>query len=219
MERVEHSGESDTSGSVLSAIIDGVWRPTWPLMTERLLLRPLQPDDVEALYSYQSRPDVCRYIPYEPRSRQTIGELIADPTRNRQALDDEGQALLLAAVSRSSHAVVGDLMLRWASRRSRSAEIGYVFSPDHWGNGYATEAARALVMMAFDGLGVHRVFARVDARNEASVRVLQRLGMRQEAHFRENDWFKGEWSDELDYALLENEWRSTIQPPTGLGTV
>jgi RimJ/RimL family protein N-acetyltransferase len=71
-----------------------------------------------------------------------------------------------------------------------------------------TEACRVLLALAFDGLGLHRVMARVDARNDASARVLRRLGMRQESHLRENEWFKGEWSDELDFAMLEDEWRA-----------
>jgi RimJ/RimL family protein N-acetyltransferase len=84
-----------------------------------------------------------------------------------------------------------------------------VFDPEMGGQGYATEAAAAMVDLAFNGLGAHRVYARIDARNLASVRLAKRLGLRREAHLRENEWFKGEWTDELIYAVLDREWSRT----------
>jgi RimJ/RimL family protein N-acetyltransferase len=83
-----------------------------------------------------------------------------------------------------------------------------VLNPEHEGHGYVTEACRALLALAFDGLDLHRVVGRVDARNEKSAAVLRRLGMRQEAVLVENEWFKGEWTTELDFAILAAEWRA-----------
>jgi RimJ/RimL family protein N-acetyltransferase len=103
--------------------------------------------------------------------------------------------------------LVGDVVLFWTSAEHRSGEIGYVLNPEHQGRGYATEAAQALLALAFDGLGLHRVMARLDERNGASAAVLRRLGMRQEARLVENEWFKGEWTNELDFAILAREWR------------
>jgi RimJ/RimL family protein N-acetyltransferase len=78
--------------------------------------------------------------------------------------------------------------------------------PDHQGRGYATEAAAALLELAFDGFGMHRVIGRLEARNTPSARVLEKLGMRREAHFVENELVKGEWQSELVYAVLAAEW-------------
>jgi RimJ/RimL family protein N-acetyltransferase len=181
-----------------------MFAPDFPVLTERLMLRPLAPDDLDALLAYQSRADVCRYIPGEPRTRTDVAARIA---RTRTALDAEGQALLLAVVSRSSHEVLGDVMLAWTSEQHRSGEIGYVFHPEHHGRGYATETARALLRLAFEGLGLHRVIARIDQRNGASAGVAERLGMRREAVLVDNEWFKGGWATEVDYAILEREWR------------
>ena len=97
-------------------------------------------------------------------------------------------------------------MLFFHSVEHRSGEIGWVFHPGYSGRGYATEASHALLHLAFDELGLHRVIARVDARNEASLRLADRLGMRREAHLVSNEWFKGVWSDEIDFAVLEHEW-------------
>ena len=183
--------------------------PSYPLETERLLIRPLNAaTDAAALAAYQSRADVCRYIPYEPRTREQIAERIADPTRTRSTLEKAGEGIWLAVELRSTGQVVGDVVLIWTSEEHQSAEIGYVFHPDHHGNGYATEACRALLALAFDELKVHRVTARVDARNDASAAVLRRLGMREEALLVENEWFKSEWTSEIDFAILDAEWRA-----------
>lgn len=91
-------------------------------------------------------------------------------------------------------------------REHRGGEIGYVFHPDAGGRGYASEACSALLALAFDELGLHRVTARLDSRNDASARLAARLGMRQEAHLMRNEMFKGEWSDEVVFAMLAEEW-------------
>jgi RimJ/RimL family protein N-acetyltransferase len=93
------------------------------------------------------------------------------------------------------------------SAEHRQGEIGFVFHPDHHGKGYATETARLLLELAFDEYAMHRVIGRLEPRNERSARLLERLGMRQEAHLVENEFVKGEWQSELVYALLEDEWR------------
>jgi RimJ/RimL family protein N-acetyltransferase len=186
-----------------------VLKPEYPILTERLLLRPLDPTtDVDAVHAYQSREDVCRYVPYSPRTREEVAERLADPERTRSTLENEGEVVNLAVVERDTGFLVGDVVLFWRSVEHRSGEIGYVFNPEFQGRGYATEAGSALLALAFDGLGLHRVIARIDERNEASAAVLRRLGMRQEAVLVENEWFKGEWSTEIDFAVLAAEWRA-----------
>lgn len=179
-------------------------RPTYPIQTKRLLLRPLQPDDVASLYTYRSREDVCRYLLHPP---QTFDQLVARIANSRSELTDEGQVLTVAAIERETGAFVGDVVLMWHSREHRAGEIGYVLNPEHAGNGYATEAGAALLRLGFDELGLHRITGRLDARNTASARVLEKLGLRREAHFVENEFIKGEWTDELVYATLATEWR------------
>jgi RimJ/RimL family protein N-acetyltransferase len=107
---------------------------------------------------------------------------------------------------------VGDCVLFWHSEEHAQGEIGYVLNPAHHGRGLATEAATALLRLGFEGLGMHRITGRLDARNTASARVLERIGMRREAHLVENEFVKGEWTDELIYAMLRAEWEAR-QPP------
>lgn len=180
-------------------------RPHYPVRSARLALRPLGPDDVDALVAYRSQPDVCRWVPFEPMDESTVVERLAGPW-SRTTLDDEGQALTLGLTVSDGGPVIGDVLLAWHSRVHRSGEIGYVLNPAFAGHGYATEAVHTLLHLAFDELALHRVTARVDVRNRASARLATRLGMRQEAHLIENEWFKGGWSDELDFALLADEW-------------
>ena len=93
--------------------------------------------------------------------------------------------------------------------RTEGGEIGYAFDPAFGGRGLATEAAAAMLRLGFEDLGLHRVIARLDARNLPSARLCERLGMRLEARLVRNEWFKGEWSDELDFAMLADEWPAT----------
>ena len=180
-------------------------RPAYPLQTDRLLLRPFAATDFDALLAIQSRADVARYLYWDPRTAAEVRETL-DVKVRATAIVAEGDNVSLAAVLRESGELIGDCSLHWASAEHRQAEIGFAFHPDHHGHGYATEAAAALLALAFDDLKAHRVFGRLEARNTASARVLERLGMRKEAHLVENEHVKGEWQSEVVYALLEREW-------------
>jgi len=188
--------------------------PELPIDTDRLTLRWIDGEnDVDAVHAYLSLPDVCRYIPFEPHTREKVAERLARPVMRQRSLDEsgEGQALFFAIVLKDDGRMIGDVMLAWSD--DTNAEIGYVLHPEFHGRGYATEAARAVLRLAFDGLGVHRVTARIDERNPASAGVLRKLGMRQEAVLVENEWFKGEWSTEIDFAILDREWRAGLASP------
>jgi RimJ/RimL family protein N-acetyltransferase len=107
--------------------------------------------------------------------------------------------------------LVGDTMVMWRNDRQRHGEIGYAFDPDQAGQGYATEAAHALLHLSFDDLGWHRVTANIVEGNTPSVRVVERLGMRHEARHVESTPIGDGWEDLHVYALLDREWRES--PP------
>ena len=153
----------------------------------------------------RSDAEVARYLYDEPFSPDRTRDLLA----RRIAATSwaaEGDWLGAVAVERESGIVVGEVGLFWISDRDRTAEIGFIFDPRHQGKGFATEASQALLEWAFGGAGLHRVIGRTEARNTASNRVLEKLGMRLEAHFVENEWVKDEWQSELVYAILDREW-------------
>jgi RimJ/RimL family protein N-acetyltransferase len=170
-------------------------------------LRPLSTEDIADLLTYRSLPEVCRYVPFEPMDEAMIRKKL-EGDYSRKDIDAEGQALILGMELTDEGRLVGDLMIRVHSELHRSGEIGWVISPDFSGRGLATEGARALLRLAFDELGLHRVTARVEAENTPSRRLAERIGMRQEAELVKNEWFKGAWSSEVDFAMLEEEWRT-----------
>ncbi len=186
-------------------------RPDYPISTERLRLRPLGASDADALLAYRSIPEACRWVPFEPMDAAEIAKRLAGHWANT-TIDDEGQNLTLGIEVTATGELVGDVILMLHSLEHRSGEIGYILHPAHGGRGYATEAVRTMLGLAFDDLGLRRVVARVDARNADSARLATRLGMRQEAHLLSNEWFKGGWSDELVFAMLDEEWTAGPGP-------
>ncbi|MGM1063335.1 GNAT family N-acetyltransferase [Saccharothrix sp. Mg75] len=190
-------------------------KPHYPVRTRRLALRPFTGADHAALHSWQSRPDVVRYLYDTTRTPAQTAESLA----RKMALtwpEKEGDHLTLAVVADGR--VIGEVSLKWVSAVHRQGEVGYLLHPDHHGHGYATEAAAALLHLAFANLGLHRVVACCHARNEPSWRVMERLGMRREAHYRHHEVFKGAWADGLVYAILDEEWHRMAEHhprPTG----
>jgi RimJ/RimL family protein N-acetyltransferase len=189
-----------------------VLRPDYPIATQRLILRPWTEADLDDLYAFQSLPEVARYLYWEARDREQVRQALLSMIRG-WALTAEGDVLALAVVLPPTGTVIGDVILRWSSVQHRQGEIGYVSHPCYVGRAFATEAPAAVLGLGFDGLHLHRIFGRIDGRNTASARVLERLGMRREAHFIQNEIVKGEWTDEVVYAVTENEWRDAAVMP------
>jgi RimJ/RimL family protein N-acetyltransferase len=165
-------------------------------------------EDLDALFAMHSRPDVARFTHWDARSRDEVRAVLEKKT-TFDAIRSEGDILALAAVLRATGEVIGDLVLQWLRDETLQGEIGFIVHPDHHGRGYATEAAGPLLLIAFRDLGLHRVVGRVEARNTASARVLEKLGLRREAHLVENEFVKNEWQSELVYAILDREWTGT----------
>lgn len=184
-----------------------VYAPHYPIETERLLLRPFTRGDVDAVFAYRQREDVAQYLFDGPMSHESVTEVVQQRV-GQYELNGEGDKVFLAAELKAPQRVIGEVSLILRDGPARQGEIGYIFHPEFHGQGYATEAARTLLWMGFEGAGMHRIYARCDARNAGSWKVMERLGMRREAHFREHALFKGAWDEEFVYALLEGEWRA-----------
>jgi len=178
--------------------------PPLPLRTARLVLRPFQDRDFEAYAGYHGRADVYRFLYCTPPEAEDLRQQF---DRARQPdLAQDGATMTLAVERAGDGTVLGEVLLKVASTAALQGEIGYIFDPAHAGAGYATEAAREMLRTGFEDIGFHRVFARIDAQNNASVKVAERLALRREAHFRQNDRHDGRWGDEFVYALLAAEW-------------
>lgn len=188
---------------------------TRPIVTERLILRPMTMADVSDVFAYHSRADVCRYLLFEPRTREQVEAkvleyslattLAADGDFLQLALELPARAESVAGAA-SPARVIGDSYFTISSVENSRGEIGWTMHPDFTGRGYAAEAANAVLALAFRELTLHRVVAELDPRNDASIALCKRLGMHEEALFRKDLLFKGDWADTGLYAILRDEW-------------
>ena len=181
--------------------------PNYPLVTERLVLRPFTRGDVDAVHAYRRREDVARYLFDVPLSREECA-LAIQQRIGQVTLEAEGDKVVLAVDLATNGALIGEVSLIWRSVDARQGEVGWIFDPEYQGQGYATEAANAMLDLGFGPGDMHRISARCDVRNEASWRLMERIGMRREAHFREHAIFKSQWDEEFVYAILWREWQA-----------
>lgn len=174
-----------------------------PLTTPRLELRAFADADFAAVHEYAADPEVVRHTDWGPNTpdetraflRSAAGGVLADPWAG----------LTLAVVLRAEGRVIGAAALHAGD--DRDASLGYCLNRRYWGSGVATEAAAALLRLAFGPLGLHRVWATCRPENAASARVLEKVGMRREGHLRQNVLVRGVWRDSLLYAILEGDPR------------
>jgi RimJ/RimL family protein N-acetyltransferase len=179
--------------------------PRYPMETERLKLRPFNRGDVDAVFAYRSLPAVARYLFDDPMSHEECAEAVR-LRAGQIAFAGEGDKILLAIERKADSRLIGEVSLIWRSIADEQAEIGYILHPEAQGQGHATEAAQALLGFAFGQVRLHRVYARCDARNAASAKVMARLGMREEAHLHEHAFVKGRWDEELIFSILDRDW-------------
>ena len=174
------------------------------LTTERLLLREFEESDWETLLAYQSDPLYLQYNPWTSRTEEDVRHFVQTfiSWREEQPRNKFQLAIVLPAEGR----LIGNCGIRMRSSYAMDADIGYELDCRYWGNGYATEAAHALLTFGFSELRVHRIWAHCVAENVASAHVLEKVGMQREGRLRENEWMKGRWWDTLLYAVLEHEY-------------
>ena len=182
----------------------------WPIRTERLLLRPAVAADVGATWQIRRIESVSQWLTRAPGALDEHVKHFGEP-----------ESLAKTLVIELDGRIIGDLMIAvddaWAqaeiAERAKAvqADLGWVLHPDHGGRGFATEAVREVLRICFDDLGLRRVSAECFAANEASWRLMERVGMRRETHtLRESLHRSGEWLDGFGYALLAEEWANRL---------
>lgn len=180
------------------------------VQTERLILRRFTPADAEQFAAYRSDPAVARFqswdapVPLE-EARQTVERFAEgdpeEPGWFQYAVDLDG-------------VLIGDLGLN-LSENLMQADLGFTLATPYQGQGYASEAVRGLLHHLFVDRELHRVSAEADARNTASVRLLERVGFTREGLRLSNSWFKGEWTDDVLFGLLRDDYLSRLPPTPG----
>jgi len=175
-----------------------------PTPMERLALREIEPTDFAAIHDYATDPDVVRFMPWGPNTEAETREFLDRVRAHREA--DPREHYEFAVERRDTGQLIGSCGIRIVDRPNQCAHVGYCFRRDAWGQGFATEAARALTGFGFGTLGMHRIYALCDVDNTASARVLEKTGMTREGVCRDHLLVRGEWRDHFVYAILEHEW-------------
>jgi [ribosomal protein S5]-alanine N-acetyltransferase len=179
------------------------------ITTERLILREFKTTDWPEVLAYQSEPLYLRYYEWTERNPKAVQEFVGMFLANQR--EQPRTKYQLAVTLKSSGQLIGNCGIRMKTVEARDGDIGYELSPKHWGQGYAIEAARAIVALGFTQFNLHRIWSWCVADNIGSVRVLQKLGMQMEGRLRENEYYKGRWWDTLMFGMLENEWKANVQ--------
>ena len=175
---------------------------TLPIATDRLTLRTHEVSDTTQLHKIYSQPEVARYLLDEPWSKQDASRNVSERL-SKTDLDKDQGALALVVVHQG--VPIGDVLLWLTDKERRVAEIGWVLDPAHSGKGFAREAVSEVLNLSFEHYRLHRVTAQMDSRNTASAKLAAALGMRHEAHLRQDWWNKGEWTDTLIFAMLHSD--------------
>ncbi|MBV6394676.1 MAG: hypothetical protein HFACDABA_00242 [Anaerolineales bacterium] len=175
------------------------------LETERLILRAFRPSDLESFLPFRNDPAVAEYKGWElPYSHERGAEFL-EMMRTRHPLES-GQWYQAAIVTKDEKEFIGDIAHMFKKDDPRQVYIGCTVAKKHWQKGFGVEAVRRHLEWLFDEINVHRVIARTDVENDASINTLERLGLRREAHFVQNIWLHGRWTSEYHYAMLDREW-------------
>jgi len=171
--------------------------------SERVYLRNFNSSDFNAVHMYAADPQVVRYFSWGPNTPEETLSFI-----NSAAISAERQPRQrydLAIILRSDETLIGGCGLYIQADRCFEAEIGYCLQRQYWGAGFGTEVAALLVYFAFNKLKLHRVFATCDPKNAASIRVLEKVGLKREGlmrgYMKQND----KWADSLLYAILKSD--------------
>jgi RimJ/RimL family protein N-acetyltransferase len=180
------------------------------LETERLILRAFRESDWPDVLAYQVDARYLRYDAWTRRTAKEVREFVGMFLAQQQ--ERPRTKFQLAITLKADRQRIGSCGIRVSSANARKGDIGYELSPAHWGCGFGSVAARAIVRFGFIHLKLHRVSSWCIADNVGSARVLEKLGMRLEGRLRDKEYFKGRWWDTLLYAILENQWREQTPP-------
>lgn len=175
------------------------------LETERLILREFRASDVDAVHEYGSDPQVVKFMPWGPNTREETENFI-DLCITQQS-EDPRRSFELAIQFKEEDRLIGGCGIRVSQPSHSEGNIGYCLNKDYWGRGIATEASLALLRYGFEELRLHRIYATVDPDNVGSIRVLEKIGMTHEGRLRENMIIRGEYRDSLMLSILEHEWK------------
>jgi RimJ/RimL family protein N-acetyltransferase len=174
------------------------------IITERLILRKIRISDAKEVFKYRSNPSIYKFQGWKPEKLEDVKEFINK--RIAEVPNIPNTWYQLGIIIKDTCEFIGDIGIHFMDEDNLQVEIGYTLSLENQGKGYATEAITSVINYLFNNLEKHRICASVDPSNIKSIQLLGRIGMRKEAHFKKSLWFNDEWTDDIIYAVLEEEW-------------
>ncbi len=177
------------------------------LKSKRIILRPLLMKDTRDIFSYRSQADIYQFQSWQPKTIVDVENFIESQIVGEPNLPNTWFQLAICKFDPDE--LIGDCGLHFFEKESSQVEIGITLKQEEQGLGYATEALKLVFNFVFRDLKKHRIFGSVDPNNRASIRLMERMRMRKEAHFIESIWFNNRRSDDILYAILDREWKTT----------
>lgn len=175
--------------------------------TTRLHIRPVNIMDNKRIFKYRSDPETYRFLSLIPETVEDVSAFIG---RTSNEINIPGTWFQFVVIERRSDTLIGDIGIHFLETDSENmqAEIGYTLDKNYRKKGYATEALTEIIDYLINDLNKHRIIASIDPTNIDSIRLMERLRFRKEAHFKESLFFHGDWVDDLIYAILAKEWKN-----------
>jgi len=173
--------------------------------TQRLVIKVIQPADAGKMFEYRSDPRVSKFQNWKPVNYESIIKFINENLNVKINQADTWKQF--GIYSKNDGGLIGDIGMHFLDPQNSVVEIGFTLSPENQGFGYGCEAVSAIIQYLFKKLEKHRIIASTDPRNDRSIALLKRVGMRKEAHFKKSFLTNGEWVDDIIFALLEEEYK------------
>jgi len=171
--------------------------------TERLLIRPITIDDKNEIFKYRRDKETNKYQGWIPETIEDVEVFIGKISAQINVPETWFQ---FAIIDKKTQRLVGDLGIHFIDSENKQAEIGCTLNKDFQNQGFATESVKKVIDYLFNELHKHRIITSIDPANKKSIRLVERIGFRKEAHFIESLLINGEWFDELIYAMIEKDW-------------
>ncbi len=176
--------------------------------TERLLIRPINIEDKHDVYAYRSDTETNKYQGWIPKSVKDVEDFI---DKISKTINEPESWFQFVIIEKSSQSIIGDIGIHFIGFENQQVEIGCTLKKALQNNGYATESVRVILDYLFTNLKKHRIITSIDPDNQNSIKLVERLGFRKEAHFIQSLWLNGKWVDDLIYAMIEQDWLNAIK--------
>lgn len=173
------------------------------LVTERLIIRPINSDDKNEVFEYRSDTETNKYQGWIPKTIKDVETFIGKVSKHINSPQTWFQVVI---IENETQKIIGDIGMHFFDNENKQVEIGCTLHKDFQNKGYATESLKKVIDYLFDDLKKHRIITSIDPDNKNSVRLVERIGFRKEAHFVESLFLNGQWVDDLIYALIEKDW-------------